>query len=81
MKLEIITPEQIVFSGEVSLVTVPGTKGRFTILEHHAPIISSLDAGIITYRVDGNDVNIQSGGGFLEMSNNLISIAVESIDE
>lgn len=81
MKLEIVTPERIVFSGEVSLVTVPGTKGRFTILKRHAPIISSLEKGIITYRVDGEDVHIQSGGGFLEMSNDVISIAVESVDE
>lgn len=81
MKLEIITPEQIIFSGEVSLVTVPGTKGRFTILEHHAPIISSLEKGVITYRVDGNDVNVQSGGGFVEVNNNVISIAAEVVSE
>ena len=81
MKLEIITPEQIIFSGEVSLVTVPGTKGRFTILEQHAPIISSLEKGVITYRVDGNDVNVQSGGGFVEVNNNVISIAVEVVSE
>ena len=81
MKLEIITPEQIIFSGEVSLVTVPGAKGRFTILEHHAPIISSLEKGVITYRVDGNDVNVQSGGGFVEVNNNVISIAVEVVSE
>ena len=81
MKLEIITPEQIIFSGEVSLVTVPGTKGRFTILEHHAPIISSLEKGIITYRVDGNDVNIHSNGGFVEVSDNTVSIAIEEISE
>ena len=81
MKLEIITPEQIIFSGEVSLVTVPGTKGRFTILEHLAPIISSLEKGVITYRVDGNDVNVQSGGGFVEVNNNVISIAVEVVSE
>ncbi len=81
MKLEIVTPEQIVFSGEVSLVTVPGTKGRFTILEHHAPIISSLEKGIITYRVDGNDINVNSGGGFVEVSDNNVSIAIELDDE
>lgn len=81
MKLEIISPEQIIFSGKVSLVTVPGTKGRFTILEHHAPIISSLEKGIITYRVDGNDVNIHSNGGFVEVSDNTVSIAIEEISE
>lgn len=81
MKLEIITPEEIVFSGEVSLVTVPGTNGRFTILERHAPIISSLEKGIITYRVGGEDINFNAGGGFVEVSSNKVSIAIESDEE
>ncbi len=81
MKLEIITPEEIVFSGEVSLVTVPGTFGRFTILERHAPIISSLEKGIITYRVDGEDFHFNAGGGFVEVSDNKVSIAIELEDE
>ncbi len=79
MKLEIVTPEQIVFSGEVALVTVPGTKGRFTILENHAPIISSLRKGIITYRVNDKDTSIVVSDGFVEVSKNVISIAVEGV--
>lgn len=81
MKLEIITPEQIVFSGQVSLVTVPGTNGSFTILKDHAPIISSLDKGVITYRVNDTDISIKSGSGFVEVNNNSISICVEETEE
>lgn len=77
MKLEILTPEQIIFSGEVTSVTVPGTKGRFTILEHHAPIISSLGVGEITYRIEDKDNTVRTNGGFVEVSNNNISIAIE----
>jgi len=47
MKLEIITPEAQLFQGEVSMVQVPGKKGAFQILSHHAPIISTLDPGEI----------------------------------
>lgn len=79
MKLEILTPEQLVFSGEVSLVTVPGTSGRFTILENHAPIISSLTKGVITYREKDMDVHLTVKDGFVEVSNNMISIAVEGV--
>lgn len=79
MKLEILTPEQLVFSGEVSLVTVPGTSGRFTILENHAPIISSLTKGVITYREKDMDVQLTVKDGFVEVSNNMISIAVEGV--
>ena len=81
MKLEVVTPEQIVFSGEVTLVTVPGTKGRFTILEHHAQIISSLGKGVITYRVGEQDYHVHSEGGFVEVNNNVVSIAVEVTNE
>jgi len=43
--LEILTPESKIFAGEVTLVSLPGTKGSFEILNNHAPIISTLGAG------------------------------------
>ena len=45
MNLEIISPEQTIFSGEVSLVQLPGIDGSFEILNNHAPLISTLEAG------------------------------------
>ena len=45
MVLEIISSEQILFKGEVESVTLPGAKGSFTVLENHASLISTLDAG------------------------------------
>ncbi len=77
MQLDIITPEKIAFSGRVTSVTVPGTKGRFTILENHAPIISSLEGGVITYRTGDEEFHLESAGGFIEVNNNRISIAIE----
>ena len=77
MQLDIITPESSAFSGEVTLVTVPGSKGRFTILKDHAAIISSLEPGTITYRVGDEEFNLESAGGFIEVNNNKISIAIE----
>ena len=44
MTLEILSPERTLFSGEVESVTLPGTLGEFTVLRHHAPLISSLTA-------------------------------------
>jgi len=47
MYIEIITPDKKIFSGEVSLVQLPGTNGLFEILNNHAPIISTLAKGKI----------------------------------
>ena len=48
LKLKIVSPERVVFSGEVERVTVPGTAGEFEMLVNHAPIISSLEHGAVT---------------------------------
>lgn len=80
MKLEIITPEQIHFSGEVTTVTLPGTSGLFTVWENHAPFISSLTKGKINYTTANNKtVELMVEGGFSEVSNNTVTVCVESV--
>ena len=56
MKVDIVTPDGVLFSGEVEAVAVPGIKGEFVILNNHAPIISILDKGNI--RLIGEDITI-----------------------
>jgi ATP synthase, F1 epsilon subunit (delta in mitochondria) len=77
MKLEIISPEKTLFSGLVELVTLPGMAGRFTILSNHAPIISSLAAGVMVYRENGKDNELAIDGGFIEMKNNVVTVCVD----
>ena len=77
LKLRIIAPDRLVYEGEVERVTLPGTLGSFTVLNRHAPIISSLEKGSIVY-IDANrqaDVAIRSG--FAEVKDNILSICVE----
>jgi len=49
MILEIVTPEAVLYKGTVSIITLPGAKGSFQILENHAPIVALLDEGTITF--------------------------------
>jgi len=77
MKLEIISPEKIIYSGKAELVTLPGSKGLFSILDKHAPIISGLDRGFLTYRCGGKDTSLKIEGGFVEVKNDLITVCVE----
>jgi F-type H+-transporting ATPase subunit epsilon len=48
MNITVLTPDRKIFSGAISSVKVPGTNGEFQVLNNHAPIVSSLDAGYIT---------------------------------
>jgi F-type H+-transporting ATPase subunit epsilon len=52
MYLEIISPEAKLFTGEVESLTLPGTNGSFQLLEDHAPIVSTLQAGAV--KIKGN---------------------------
>jgi len=79
MKLEIITPEQIYFSGEVTSVTLPGTSGLFTVWENHAPFISSLKKGKLIYIADKNETELNVDGGFAEISKNTVTVCIESV--
>ena len=73
LKLKIVSPERIEFTGEVESVKVPGTRGNFEILTDHAPIISSLQKGIVEY--DGHKLDIL--GGFVAVQKNEVSVCVE----
>jgi F-type H+-transporting ATPase subunit epsilon len=79
MLLEIIAPDQNIYSGEVDLVQVPGSKGSFEILRNHAPIISTLDKGQIKIvDVKGGIRYFEVNGGVIEVKNNKIIVLAET---
>jgi len=77
LKLRIIAPDRMVFEGDVESVTLPGTVGSFTVLNNHAPIISSLESGKILYKDANGQTDIVVRSGFAEVSHNILSICVE----
>ncbi len=82
MYLEVITPDKKVFEGEVESATFPGTDGFFQILNSHAPLISTLGKGPITYvtKKEGED-SVTVKGGVVEVLNNKVIALVESLVE
>ena len=72
-KLKIVSPERVEFEGEVESVKVPGAMGNFEILQNHAPIISSLQKGVVEY--DGKQLAVT--GGFVAVQKNEVSVCVE----
>ena len=78
LRLRIVSPERVEFDGEALRVNVPGTLGRFEILENHALIISSLEKGDVELiKPDGQSIVITIMGGFVEVQKNMVSICVE----
>jgi len=80
MKLEIITPDKKVYSGQVKLVQLPGIAGLFEILNNHAPIISTLVRGKIKIEEEnGQILYFEVDGGIVENKDNKIIVLAESV--
>ena len=75
--LRVVSPERVVFDGEVMCVIVPGAMGEFEILEHHAPIISSLEKGEIFYTTEDGKKSLSVTSGFVKVNANEVSACVE----
>ena len=65
---DLVSPEKLLFSGEVDQVDVPGTEGDFGVLAGHAPLVSALRPGIMRVTVNGQTQNMVVLGGFAEVS-------------
>ena len=78
MTLEIVSPEASLFKGEVTSVTLPGVNGSFQILNHHAPIVSTLGEGVVKIVAPSFDFHKESEGKFVKVDNNTYTVAVRS---
>jgi len=75
MQLEILTPDAIIYNGEVISVSLPGLNGRFQVLNNHAPIISTLTSGeILIETADKNIEKFEIKGGILEILKNKVIV-------
>jgi len=87
LKLEIVTPDAKVFSGDVEMVTLPAVEGEMGIYPNHVPLMTQLVAGEITARKDGQDYFLAVGEGFVEITGDhvfiITDVAIEAanIDE
>jgi F-type H+-transporting ATPase subunit epsilon len=79
MHLEIVTPEEKYFTGEVISAKFPGSKGEFQVLKDHAAIISSLGKGRVSYLSKEGEDEVMINGGVVEVRNNRIIVLAEKI--
>lgn len=81
MFLEIVTPIKKVYEGEVSVVTFPGVNGSFQVMNDHAPLVSSLTEGKVTFKYKNNGESVNISGGVVEVLNNHIVLLADGLVE
>lgn len=80
LKLEVVTVEGLVYSGDVSVVVAPGTEGQLGILPRHAPLMTGLEAGQLMFRKDGQENYLAISGGFLEVLPDKVVVLTDSAE-
>jgi F-type H+-transporting ATPase subunit epsilon len=80
LQLVVVTAEGESFSGEVDTVVAPGEVGEFTVLPSHARLISNLVSGVLRFDQDGDSVSLALTGGFLEVSDNRVTVLADAAE-
>ena len=80
LQLTIVTPEKMVVTEEVDQVNVPGVEGDMGILYDHAPILTTLRPGKVSYQQDTETIFLVVSGGYLEVTDNRVSVLAETAE-
>jgi F-type H+-transporting ATPase subunit epsilon len=76
MNVEILTPDKTLFSGDAEVLTLPGIKGSFQILENHAPLIANLGKGTLNIKSASGNQSFDVKGGLVEVLKNKVVVLV-----
>jgi F-type H+-transporting ATPase subunit epsilon len=77
MVVEIISPDKEIFSGNASLIQLPGTDGSFAILENHANLMAALKKGKVKLISNDNTHYFEINGGVAEVLNNKVQVLID----
>jgi len=77
MKLEIVAPLGKIYEGEVKEITLPGSDGEFGVLEGHAPLVSTLKAGVVDIKKDSGEELVAINWGYVEVTSDKVNIIVD----
>ena len=87
IKLEIVSPDKVVYAADIEMLIVRSTAGELGILPHHAPLVTGLIPHAMRVKIDGAEKLVAVGGGFMEVQPDKISVLAsvaelpEDIDE
>jgi len=80
VRLDIVTAERVVYSDDVDVVVAPGVEGQLGILPHHAPLMTTLQAGELRVRKGGEEFFLAVSGGFLEVRPDRVIVLADAAE-
>ena len=80
IRIDIVTAEREVFSGEADVLVAPGIEGELAVLRRHAPLLTQLQPGEVTIRSEGEEISMVLTGGFLEVLGDRIVILADAAE-
>ncbi len=80
IRLEVVTPEKMVFSDDVDAVQAWGVEGQLGILPHHAPLMTMLQPGDLAFRKAGKEESLTISGGFLEVRPDKVVVLADACE-
>lgn len=81
LHVEVVTAERELYNGEADIVDAPGSEGQLGILPEHAPLLALLGAGALQIKLQGSDSVFFVSGGFLEVSNNRVTVLADIAEQ
>ena len=77
LKLEIVTPEEKIYSEDVEMVTLPGAEGELGVYPKHVPVLTTLKPGELRVIKDGRETSMAVGEGFIEITPERVSVLTD----
>ncbi len=79
--LEVVTPERVAYSGQVSSLQAPGSEGSFGVLSGHVPLLTALQIGRLRFvEEDGGEIQMAISGGFVEVGREQVAVLAETAE-
>ena len=76
MKIDVVTTDEVLFSGEADIVVAPAADGQLGILPRHAALLTSINAGVLLVRNSSGEREITIGNGFMEVNEDQVTVLV-----
>ena len=80
IRCEIVSQDRIVYQNDVDMVVLPGSAGQMGILPHHSPLLTVLNFGIITVKVNGLEENFTVAGGIAEVQPDQVTVLADAAE-